>query len=55
MENNYNANKTMDCIHCSVTNCVYNSSEKCSAGEIHVGPQNACSVSETGCETFESK
>jgi len=42
-------------IKCTVTNCVYNESRKCVAGQIEVGTSDASSVEETDCLTFESK
>ena len=41
-------------INCSVNDCVYHEgANNCVAQKINVGPCNACSSSETVCETFK--
>ena len=50
-----NSDKVISGIHCDVSDCAYNCGCKCTAGEIHVGPQSATSTSETDCETFRLK
>lgn len=47
--------KVINGIRCDVSDCLYNCASKCTAGEIHVGPQNATTTSETDCQTFELK
>ena len=55
MNDNCNSNKVIHGINCAVTDCVYNCEKNCTAGEIHVGPQNAATTSETDCQTFKHK
>ena len=41
-------------VSCDVTNCVYHDKQqRCLAGEILVGPQYACTSSDTVCATFK--
>lgn len=41
-------------ISCEVKNCIYHDmSDNCNAGHIKVGSQQAKTVNETNCETFE--
>ena len=49
-------NKTMHCINCTVTDCVHHTAQnRCDAGEIKVGRENAQKSEETCCDTFKSK
>lgn len=50
-----NSEKVISGIRCDVSDCVHNCNSKCTAGEIHVGPKNATTTSETDCETFRLK
>lgn len=52
-DNCCNSKNVINGIKCSVTDCAYNTDKKCTAGEIHVGPQSATTTSETDCETFK--
>lgn len=43
-------------IKCKVNSCLYYmSGDQCCAERIEVAPENAHSVSETGCQTFQNK
>lgn len=53
MENNCNHSNVIHGIDCSACDCIYNCDNKCTAGEIHVGPKSATTVSETDCQTFK--
>lgn len=46
--------KEISDISCSVSSCIYHDGKaKCMAGQIQVGPRNACCTSETMCATYE--
>ncbi|MBR2411845.1 MAG: DUF1540 domain-containing protein [Clostridia bacterium] len=43
-------------ILCEAKNCVYHSTDsKCTASSIKVGSKNACSCSDTCCDTFRMR
>ncbi len=47
---------TRYCVKCNVKNCVYHSGDdNCDAGNIEVGPSQACDCNETECQTFMAK
>ena len=49
-------NKEIKGIVCDVRNCTYHGEGNCcKAGQIEVGPSNACCTSETVCVTFKPK
>ncbi len=54
MINEKNCGCTHD-IDCAATKCVYNTENKCTASRIHVGTHDACTSSETCCDTFVEK
>lgn len=54
MINEKNCGCTHD-IDCTATKCVYNTQNKCTATRIHVGKEEACTSSETCCDTFVEK
>ncbi|MBQ3816853.1 MAG: DUF1540 domain-containing protein [Clostridia bacterium] len=48
--------ETSYCVECSAENCVYHSTDDtCEAGRIKVGKTDACTSTETHCDTFKMK
>ena len=48
--------ETAYCVACNVNNCIHHAeNDTCMAGKIQVGNRTASSVSETCCDTFETK
>lgn len=42
-------------VQCEACNCTYNENRYCAAEDIHVAGMNACSCSETECNSFVPK
>lgn len=49
-------NPAISCVECDVSNCIHNNHQcRCTASSIKIGPQSACSCSETVCQSFQAK
>lgn len=54
MPNNNSSERTIEGIHCDVSNCRYHAQgHTCTAKEITVGPQYANNSTDTVCATFK--
>ncbi len=49
-------NKTVSCVNCSVKNCIHHTAQdRCDAGKITVGSEEADTCGQTFCDTFSPR